>query len=139
MKKILGFSCLLVVVIVIGLLLASSQTEEAQWLTGLVSVFGGIMLVGALSHDVVQGEVVDFSRLDPPTAFSAGSIRFTYADDSGNLHEEFRRVMQSTDKFQKLEIGDSVEVWVCKNDRSIVKLVGYGTHEPKSCTEKRDD
>ena len=120
-----------------GLLLAFSQSEEGKWLIGLIVLYGGVMFANASAYDTIPGNVVDFNRLDPPTHYSAGSIRFSYQDGDGTVHEQRRRVMYSTDKFRKLKVGDSIKVWVCRKDRSKVKLVGYGTHEPGTCSEKR--
>lgn len=120
-----------------GLLLAFSQSDEGKWLIGLILLYGGVTIVGAAAYDTIPGHVVDFNRLDPPTHYSAGSIRFSYQDDDGTEREQFRRVMHSTDKFRKLQVGDSIKVWVCRKDRTKVKLVGYGTHEPGTCGEKR--
>lgn len=132
MKK-WGCGCLLPIISIAVVVIALSQTELGRWLFALVVVYGGMMLSVALAHDVIPGEVVSVNKLDPPTSFSAGSIRFTYEDDDGNVHEEFRRVMYSTPEFRELKIGDTVLVEVCKNDRSIVSLLEIATHDEKSC------
>ncbi|MBS7670229.1 hypothetical protein [Croceicoccus gelatinilyticus] len=119
-----------------AILFAFLQSDEGQWLMGLIIVYGGVMLGGAVAHQTVPGEVVDLNRIDPPNSYSAGSISFTYRDDEGVLHEERRRVMYATDKFRALAVGDEIKVWVCRNDRSRVKLVGYGTSEPQKCFDE---
>jgi hypothetical protein len=86
-----------------------------------------------MAYDTVPGEVVALTRPENATIISAGTIRFAYTDDDGVRREEFRRVGQSTSAFRKLEVGDRINVWVCKNDRSKVRLVGYSTHEPDTC------
>ena len=135
MARKIGCGCLVTVLLLAGLLFAFAQTESGKWLVRLVTLYGGSMVAGAAAHDTVTGQVIDFNRLDPPTHYTAGSISFTYQGDDGTKHKEYRRVMYSTDKFRALKIGDAIEVWVCRNDRSKVKLVGYGTYEPEGCAD----
>ncbi|MEZ5681728.1 MAG: hypothetical protein R3E14_10620 [Erythrobacter sp.] len=135
MIRKIGFGLGLAAALALTLLFAFSRTEEGKWIGALVGLYGGIIIGGAVAHDTVPGQVIDFNRPDPPTSYSAGSIRFTYQDEDGKTHEEFRRVMHSTAKFRDVEIGDPIDVWVCRNDRSVVKLVGYGTYEPGKCND----
>ena len=135
MGKKLGCGCLVLIVLLAGLLFAFAQTELGQWLLAIVLLYGGVIVGGALIHDTQPGQVVELDKLAEPTSYSAGSLRFSYEDDDGVEHTEFRRVMYSTSKFRDLEVGDRIDVWVCKNDRTKVKLVGYGTYEPNTCAD----
>ncbi|GGD68898.1 hypothetical protein [Croceicoccus mobilis] len=136
MKKALGCGCAALVLVVLGaaaLIFALAQSDAGQWMMGLILVYGGAMLAGALAHDVVTGEVTDIYRSDVPGSINAGAIEFAYEDTDGIRHVEKRRVMYDASKFQTLRPGDPIEVWVCKNERGKVKLVGYGTYEPETC------
>lgn len=133
LRKILGFGCLTLIVAIGLFVYLLSQTELGQWAAGLLFVYGGAMLGGAIAHDTVPGTVTEINRMENPSAIAAGSLRFRYIDHEGVEEEEYRRVMYSTSKFRELEVGDEIRVWVCKDDPSIIKLVGYGTHEPESC------
>ncbi|XUU60598.1 hypothetical protein ACRAQ6_13720 [Erythrobacter sp. HA6-11] len=110
-----------------------TQTETGQWIGALILVYGGVMVAGAVAHDTVPGVVTEVKRIDNPTAIQAGSVRFKYEGADGTEQSEFRRVMYSNSKFEQLEVGDEIKVWVCKDDPTKVKLVGYGTYEPDTC------
>lgn len=131
-----GYGCIAIAVLAAALLFGLSQTELGQWLFGIVLVYGGAMFAGAVAHETVTGEVIALKRLDPPTDYSAGSISFSFEGDDGNIRKESRRVMYSTSKFRAVAVGDPIDVWVCENDRTKVKLVGYSTYEPEKCFEK---
>lgn len=133
MKKKLGCGCLVLLLLLVALVAGAMATDLGQWMAGLVLVYGGVMLAGALANDVVPGEVVEVKRAETPSAYYAGSIRFTYKDGEGNHQTAFRRVGLSTDKFRTLKKGDPIDVWVCKAEPAVVRLVGYGTHEPEVC------
>lgn len=133
MKKFLGCGCLgLLALLGLGGYFLT-QTEFGEWIMALILLYGGIMIGGAVAHDTVPGTVTEVRRIENPTAIQAGSVRFTYTDKDGNTQSEFRRVMYSTSKFEQLGVGDEIKVWVCKSDPAVVKLVGYGTHEPEAC------
>lgn len=133
MKRTLGLGCLVPALLLAALLLGFAQTSMGASLLGLVTRFGGAMLGVARAHDTVAGEVTRVQRRDPPTLYAAGSIDFRWQDEDGTTHDETRRVIQPTEKFRRLRTGDRIAVWVCRNDRRRVKLVGYGTHEPQGC------
>ncbi|NVE93417.1 hypothetical protein [Altererythrobacter lutimaris] len=132
-KKLLGCGCLGLLLIGGALAYFVTQTESGQWLGALILLYGGIIVGGAVMHDTVPGVITEVKRIENPTAIQAGSIRFRYEDASGTTRTGFRRVMYSTSKFEALDVGDEIAVWVCKSDPAIVKLVGYGTHEPDQC------
>ena len=137
--KIFGLGCLGLIVAIGVFVYLFSQTEMGQWAAGLLFVYGGAMLAGAAANDTVPGTVTEINRMENPSTIAAGSLRFTYTDHEGVEEEEYRRVMYSTSKFRELEVGDEIKVWVCKSDPSIIKLVGYGTHEPEKCILEGDD
>ena len=135
LRKFFSCGCLLLLLALGGLVWFATQTQEGQWLAALVILYSSIIIGGALAHDVIPGTVTELNRLDEPTSYSAGSLRFAYIDDEGRRQEEFRQVMYSTSKFRELIVGDEIDVWLCHDDRSKVKLVGYGTYEPENCGE----
>jgi hypothetical protein len=132
-KRLLGLGCTGLLLVTALLTFAFSQSEAGRWAGGLLFVYGGTMISGAAAFETVEGSVTGINRLDPPTSFSAGSFTFSYTDHEGRTQEARRRVMMSTPRFRSMEIGDSVSVWVCRSDPSIVRVVGYGTHEPDRC------
>jgi hypothetical protein len=138
-RKIGCGGCLVVLGLVAVLLVLFARTEGGQTLLALVMLYGGVIFAGAMAHDTIPGEVIELRRSSQPDAIQAGSIRFAYRDDNGERREEFRRVMLSNPSFDKLKVGDRIEVWVCKNDRSKVKLVGYQTYEPEKCFDQPGD
>lgn len=134
----LTIGCLGLLTVLAGAGYLLSSTETGRTITGLVVVYGGAMVGGALAYEVVPGVVTEVRRIDPPTAYSAGRLAFSYIDDQGEQQIAWRRVMLSTPKFRDLEVGDKIAVRVCRDDRSIVRLVGYGTHEPQTCGSPRE-
>ncbi|WP_394728994.1 hypothetical protein [Altererythrobacter sp. GH1-8] len=133
MKRFLGCGCVGLLALLGLFAYLLMQTDSGEWILALILLYGGIMIGGAVAHDTVPGTVTEVRRIENPTAIQAGSVRFTYEDLDGNAQSAFRRVMYSTSKFEALEVGDEIRVWVCKSDPSVVKLVGYGTHEPETC------
>lgn len=133
LKKFLGCGCLIVLLVLGVAAYVGTQTEEGEYLLALIMLYGGVIVAGAAAYDTVPGTVTELNRLDPPTDYSAGSMRFTYTDDDGVERSEFRRIMYSASKFESVEVGDEITVRVCKYDRTVVKLIGYGSHEPGTC------
>lgn len=125
--------CLVLLAVFAGIGYLLVATDLGRTLTGLVVVYGGAMVSGAVSHETVPGVVTEIKRLDPPAVYSAGSLTFRYGDDEGKQRTASRRVVYSTPNFRNLNVGDEISVWVCRENPAIVRLVGYGTYEPETC------
>ena len=135
LRKFFSCGCLLLLLALGGLVWFATQTQEGQWLAAMVILYSAIIVGGAMAHDTIPGTVTALNRLEEPTSYSAGSLRFSYEGVDGSRQEKFRQVMYSTQKFRELAVGDAIDVWVCRNDRTKVKLVGYGTYEPEKCMD----
>ena len=133
MKGKLGCGCLGITALTVFASFALAGTELGKWLIGLVMIYGVAPVFVTMAHDVVPGEVVELKRLPEPTSYSAGSLTFSYVNADGVKRTESRPVMYPTPKFRGLEVGDPVDVWICKNDPAKVMLVGYGTYEAETC------
>lgn len=136
MLKKIGLGCLGFALVLVALLAGLAQTDSGRQVVGMARVFGGAMVATATAHDTVRGKVIALTRPEPPAQYAVGSIRFAYRGDDGVLRTESRRVITSTRKFRALKVGDGVDVWVCRDDRSKVKLVGFGTYEPERCGDE---
>lgn len=114
-KRSLG--CLLVLLV----LAVVATWPLAKMLWGMALGMVAMASAHVTMYDSTEGVVIEASDLNPNMVFPR-NVRVEYEYD-GEDHVGFTRLTPLSRLAKTLEVGDTVKVYVCREDPSIMKLV----------------
>lgn len=119
--------------LVVGVFLLLLQTELGKWVGGLLFVYGGAIVAGAMLYEQQTAVVVDVKSRDHPML--NGMIAVEYTDSLGEQRTIRKNAMGRRGQLDDIDVGDTLSILVCRANPVSIKIPSLQTPGGEPCVD----